>query len=161
METPNLGGNITGPVFQTFHDGGVQIYSVVPGSPANGKIPQGTVIQSVNGADTTTLAQAEVAFSQLKIGENVTLQTTTGNYTIKTIANPDNSTGYIGIRVIQQEYVNSNVAKTVGTQIPWFIFSLETLFYWIFLLNFSVGIFNLLPLKPLDGGLLLEETPAL
>ena len=157
LETPNIGGNITGPIFPTFHNGGVQIYSVVPGSPANGKIPQGTVIQSINGVDTTTLAQAEGVFSQLKVGENVTLQTTTGNYTIKTIKNPDNSTGYIGIRAMQQVYVNNNVAKTVGAQIPWFIYSIGVLFFWIFLLNFSVGIFNLLPLKPLDGGLLLEE----
>jgi len=158
IETPTLGENVTGPVFPTFHNGGVQIYSVVPGSPAYGKLPQGTIVQSINGVDTTTLSNAEVVFSQLKIGENVTLQTTSGNYTIKTGANPDNSSkGYIGIRAMQQEFVNSNVAKTVGTQIPWFIYSLQQLFFWIFLLNFSVGIFNLLPVKPLDGGLLLEE----
>jgi membrane-associated protease RseP (regulator of RpoE activity) len=158
LETPTLGQNITGPIFPTFHNGGVQIYSVVPGSPAYGKLPQGTIVQSINGVDTTTLSNAEVVFSQLKIGENITLQTTSGNYTIKTIANPDNSSkGYIGIRAMQQEFVNNNVAKTVGTQIPWFIYSLQQLFFWIFLLNFSVGIFNLLPAKPLDGGLLLEE----
>ncbi len=158
LETPTLGQNITGPIFPTFHNGGVQIYSVVPGSPAYGKLPQGTIVQSINGVDTTTLSNAEVVFSQLKIGENVTLQTTSGNYTIKTGANPDNSSkGYIGIRAMQQEFVNNNVAKTVGTQIPWFIYSLQQLFFWIFLLNFSVGIFNLLPAKPLDGGLLLEE----
>ena len=158
LETPTLGQNITGPIFPTFHNGGVQIYSVVPGSPAYGKLPQGTIVQSINGVDTTTLSNAEVVFSQLKIGENITLQTTSGNYTIKTIANPDTSSkGYIGIRAMQQEFVNNNVAKTVGTQIPWFIYSLQQLFFWIFLLNFSVGIFNLLPAKPLDGGLLLEE----
>ena len=158
LETPTLGQNITGPIFPTFHNGGVQIYSVVPGSPAYGKLPQGTIVQSINGVDTTTLSNAEVVFSQLKIGENITLQTTSGNYTIKTIANPDTSSkGYIGIGAMQQEFVNNNVAKTVGTQIPWFIYSLQQLFFWIFLLNFSVGIFNLLPAKPLDGGLLLEE----
>ena len=158
LETPTLGQNITGPIFPTFHNGGVQIYSVVPGSPAYGKLPQGTIVQSINGVDTTTLSNAEVVFSQLKIGENITLQTTSGNYTIKTIANPDISSNcYIGIRAMQQEFVNNNFSKTVGTQIPWFIYSLQQLFFWIFLLNFSVGIFNLLPAKPLDGGLLLEE----
>ena len=63
----------------------------------------------------------------------------------------------LGIRSQENIVVNSNVAKTVGTQIPWFIYSIQQLFLWIFLLNFSVGIFNLLPMKPLDGGLLLEE----
>ena len=28
---------------------------------------------------------------------------------------------------------------------------------WIFLLNFSIGTFNLLPMKPLDGGSLFED----
>ncbi len=157
IETQTIGHNITGPIFPTFSNAGVQIYSVVPGSPAYGVIPQGAVIQSINGVNTTSLASAEGVFSQLKIGENISLQTTSGNYTVKTATNPDNSSGYIGIRVMQQQVVNSNVAKTVGTQIPWFIFSLEQLFLWIFLLNFSVGIFNLLPARPLDGGLLLEE----
>jgi len=64
------------------------------------------------GVDTTTLSNAEVVFSQLKIGENITLQTTSGNYTIKTIANPDNSSkGYIGIRAMQQEFVNQQCCK--------------------------------------------------
>ncbi len=53
--------------------------------------------------------------------------------------------------------MNSDVGKAVGYQIPWFIYSLANLFWWIFLLNFAVGTFNLLPMKPLDGGLLLEE----
>jgi membrane-associated protease RseP (regulator of RpoE activity) len=158
IETPNLGQNVTGPIFPTFHNAGVQIVSVEPNTPAYGKLTPGTVIQSINGVNTTSFSNTEVLFSQLKIGENVTLQTTSGNYTIKTEANPNNSSrGYIGIRATQQELVNSNVAKTVGTQIPWFIYSLLQLFTWIFLLNFSVGIFNLLPAKPLDGGLLLEE----
>ena len=81
-----------------------------------------------------------------------------GNYSVIAGVHPNNSTkGYIGIRSVNHIVVNSNVAKTVGTQIPWFIYTIQELFFWIFLLNFSVGIFNLLPMKPLDGGLLLEE----
>jgi membrane-associated protease RseP (regulator of RpoE activity) len=30
------------------------------------------------------------------------------------------------------------------------------LFNWIFFLNFAIGSFNLLPMKPLDGGLMFE-----
>ena len=53
--------------------------------------------------------------------------------------------------------VNENVAKTYGDQIPWVWMYLKEIFWWIFLLNFAVGTFNLLPVKPLDGGLMLEE----
>ena len=31
------------------------------------------------------------------------------------------------------------------------------LLFWIYFLNFAVGTFNLLPMKPLDGGHLLEN----
>lgn len=30
------------------------------------------------------------------------------------------------------------------------------LFNWVFILNMGIGLFNLLPLKPLDGGHMLE-----
>ena len=147
-----------GPVFPTFHNDGVQISSVVPNSPADGILTPGSIVQSVNGVDASNLNNYVAVLNQTKIGENVSFQTTTGNYTVKAGVNPNNaSRGYIGIRSQENIVVNNNVAKTVGTQIPWFIYSIQQLFLWIFLLNFSVGIFNLLPMKPLDGGLLLEE----
>jgi Zn-dependent protease len=34
---------------------------------------------------------------------------------------------------------------------------LFTFLFWIFALNLGIGLFNLLPLKPLDGGLIFEE----
>jgi membrane-associated protease RseP (regulator of RpoE activity) len=158
IKTQPVGFTINGPVFSTFHNDGVQISSVVPNSPASGILPEGSIVQSINGVDSSTLNNAETVLNYTKIGENVTFQTTTGNYTVKAGVKPnDTSKGYVGIRTQQHVVVNSNVAKTVGTQIPWFIYSIQQLFEWIFLLNFSVGIFNLLPMKPLDGGLLLEE----
>jgi membrane-associated protease RseP (regulator of RpoE activity) len=158
IKTQPIGYTISGPIFPTFHDDGIQISSVVPGSPASGKLTQGSIIQSINGANTSSLNDASVILNQTKIGENVSLQTTSGDYVIQAGVSPINSSkGYIGIRTMQHSVVNSNVAKTVGTQIPWFIYSIQQLFFWMFLLNFSVGIFNLLPVKPLDGGLLLEE----
>ena len=129
METPNIGHNITGPIFPTFSNAGVQIYSVVPGSPAYGIIPQGAVIQSINGVNTTSLASAEGVFSQLKIGENISLQTTSGNYTIKTATNPDNSSGYIGIRVMQQQLLIIMSPKLLG---PKFHGSFSRLNYYSF-----------------------------
>ncbi|MEM3205332.1 MAG: site-2 protease family protein [Thermoplasmatales archaeon] len=39
--------------------------------------------------------------------------------------------------------------------------NLEYLFYWLFWLNFALGLTNILPLVPLDGGYVLMNTPAL
>jgi len=49
------------------------------------------------------------------------------------------------------------VAQTYGDIIPWFLFDLADVCYWIFALNIMVGLFNLLPMKPLDGGIMFEE----
>ena len=141
-----------------FHTDGVGISSVVPNSPADGILTQGMVIQSINGVQVADLNNYVKVLNNTKVGENVTFQTNQGTYTIKAGVNPNNSTrGYIGIRSQAHLVVDNNVAKTFGYQIPWFFYSLNDLFYWIFLLNFAVGTFNLLPMKPLDGGLLLEE----
>ena len=158
ITTQPVGFNVTGPIFPTFHEDGVQIASVVPNSPAAGVLTTGMIIESINGVNITNYNTSVTVLNNTKIGENVNIQTTTGNYTVKAGVHPNNSTrGYIGIRSGEHLVVNSDVGKTVGYQIPWFIYSLANLFWWIFLLNFAVGTFNLLPMKPLDGGLLLEE----
>jgi membrane-associated protease RseP (regulator of RpoE activity) len=40
--------------------------------------------------------------------------------------------------------------------LPWIYFGLAELFQWMFVLNLGIGTFNLLPMKPLDGGKMLE-----
>lgn len=41
------------------------------------------------------------------------------------------------------------------------LFNLEYLFYWLFWLNFALGLTNILPIVPLDGGYVLLNTPLL
>ncbi len=142
-----------------FHDEGVKIDSVVPGSPAVGLLKEGMVLESVNGVSTSNFTNYQKELSSIKIGETVTLVTDQGVFNIKTEKNPNNSTrGYIGIRSAVNMEINENVAKIYGEQLPWAWMYLKDLFWWIFLINFAVGTFNLLPFKPLDGGLMLEET---
>ena len=150
--------NISGPIFPTFQTEGVAITSVVPKSPADGILQDGMVIQSINGISTSDINNYALFTNQTKIGETLNFQTDQGTFSVKAGVNPNNATrGYIGIRSQDHLVLNNNVAKTFGHQIPWFIYSLRDLFTWIFIINFAVGTFNLLPMKPLDGGLLLEE----
>ena len=69
-------------------------------------------------------------------------------YTVALQERPDGSGPYLGVAVPPVEGVKQNYAA----------FSLYSLMFWIFALNLFIGIFNMLPLKPLDGGLLFEET---
>ena len=158
VKTPSIGYNISEPIYPTFHEQGMQISSVVPGSPADGVLKEGMVIQSINGIPTTNITEYTNLQPSIHKGESLTIQTDQGTKTITAGTNPNNSTkGYIGIRSQSNLVVNQNVEEQYGDILPWFFFELNTLLYWIFLLNFAVGTFNLLPMKPLDGGLLLEE----
>lgn len=141
-----------------FHPDGMEITSVVPNSPANGVLTQGMVIQDINGYKINNITDYTVAVSNIKIGDTLTITTDKGTFKIKTSVNPNNSTkAYIGIRAQEHLVVNQNIHDTYGDIIPWILYSLKDLFLWIFLLNFAVGTFNLLPMKPLDGGLIYEE----
>jgi membrane-associated protease RseP (regulator of RpoE activity) len=158
LKTEPIGQNISGPIFTTFHSDGVKIDSVVPKSPAYGVLQSGMVIESINGYPINNLTQFEQVRSNFNIGETLNIQTNEGSYTLNTVANPNNVTeSYIGISTEQNLMVNSNLNNIWGNTLLWIVFNLQDLLYWIFFLNFAVGIINLLPARPLDGGLIFEE----
>ena len=86
-------------------------------------------------------------------GDNVTIETDQGTYSLTLDKNPNNeSRGFFGIQAAKHFVL---INDSLGP-IPWILFELIELFQWIFMLNLGIGLFNLLPLKPLDGGHMLE-----
>ena len=141
-----------------FHTDGIVITSVIPNSPAAGTLKEGMVIYNINGHDIKNSTDFATFKNTIKIGDVLTFKTNQGTFTVKTVANPNNSTAaYAGYRAEDNLIVNKNIHDLYGDLIPWTLYNLSNLFYWIFLLNFAVGTFNLLPMKPLDGGLIFEE----
>ncbi len=159
LKTPTLGPlNIYGPQLPFFHTDGIKIDSVVPKTPADGLLQSGMVIYSINNNTLTNEAQFAQFINMTKIGDTLTLQTNKGNYTLKTVANPNNVTKpFIGIQTEADLVVNPNIPTLWGNGLLWIVFNFTDLLYWMFLLNFAVGTINLLPAKPLDGGLIFEE----
>lgn len=125
---------------------GVKIVSVENGTPAYGILQEGMVIYSINGKILNgTLIKT-------KPYENITLQTNKGNFTLTTGKNPKNETlGFIGI--IYTPNVKNNFT---GITADILAFIMATLF-WISILNFGVGLTNLMPIIPFDGGKMIEE----
>ncbi|MEN6329159.1 MAG: site-2 protease family protein [Methanobacteriaceae archaeon] len=137
---------------------GLEIMSVVPGSPADGILEKGMVIQTINGYSVTDRESFSQVIQDLKIGDQVVIGTDQGTYSITTRANPNStSNAYIGIKSQEKHVVSKNLSSILGNSIPWVLVYLAELFMWIFTLNFGIGLFNLLPLKPFDGGLIFEE----
>lgn len=84
-------------------------------------------------------------------GDEVDLWTSEGNYTLTTTGVNESDRGMMGIQVGNSREVKEGLKEQQGL-LEWFISLLET----ISLLNLGIGLFNMLPAKPLDGGQMLE-----
>jgi len=141
-----------------FYSDGLEIVSVVPNSPSDGILKQGMIIQGINGYPIKNGTDFTEIFNKTKPGDTLKFESDKGTFTVKIGANPSNSSlPYIGIRRQEHLQVNESVSGTYGQAIPWFLFFLTSQLWWIYLLNIGIGTFNLLPMKPLDGGLMFEE----
>jgi len=137
---------------------GVEISSVVPSSPAEGVLSEGMVIHEINSKAVNGTFSYLEALNGTHIGDNLTFVTDRGKYSLITSSSPTNaSRSYMGIRTKSHTVVSSEAESRYGTFIPWLLTQLEEIFRLMFFLNFAVGTFNLLPMKPLDGGLIFEE----
>ncbi|MCL2687714.1 MAG: site-2 protease family protein [Methanobrevibacter sp.] len=143
---------------ETFDETGIQIEKVVSGAPADNILISGMIIKSINGQNVSDSNSYFAVVSRLKPGEMVNIVTDKGYYNFTTGKNPNNpSLGFMGIQTVKHYEVSPSVSNIFGNQLPWIWFNLLEMFTWIAFLNLAVGLFNLLPMKPLDGGHLLEE----
>lgn len=63
----------------------------------------------------------------------------------------------MGIQVNANNVIADDFDNQFYTPLLWLLMPLTDLLFWIYFLNFAVGTFNLLPMKPLDGGHLFEN----
>jgi membrane-associated protease RseP (regulator of RpoE activity) len=141
----------------TFQGDGINIENVVANAPADHILESGMIVTSINGKAVTNTENYKNAFLDLKPNQNVTIDTNKGEYHIIASQNPKNeSIGYLGISPSQHYAVRKEVSNILGN-IPLILFNIRDLFNWIFLLNLGVGLFNLLPIRILDGGALFKD----
>ena len=139
------------PMF--FDENGIEIDRVVSDSPSDGILKEGMVIESVDGQKINDSSSYVDVISSFKPGDNISVKTDQGTYSVVLSKNPNNdSRGFFGIQANKHfELVNHSLGD-----LPWVLFELLELFQWIGILNLGIGLFNLLPIKPLDGGYMLE-----
>ncbi|WP_458454579.1 site-2 protease family protein [Methanobrevibacter sp.] len=136
-----------------FAEDGIAIDRVVPDSPSDGVLKEGMVIEAIGNEKVNDSDSYISIVSSFKPGDNVSVQTDRGTYSIVLDKNPNNDTrGFFGIQANKHfKLINDSLGP-----LPWILFELVELFQWIAVLNLGIGLFNLLPLKPLDGGYLVE-----
>lgn len=136
-----------------FAEDGIEIDRIVSDSPSDGILKEGMVLQAIDGVKINDSQSYVDTVGSFKPGDNISVQTDRGTYSVVLGKNPNNeSVGFFGIQANKHFKL---VDDSLGP-LPWVLFELLDLFQWIFMLNLGIGLFNLLPIKPLDGGYMLQ-----
>ena len=136
-----------------FEEDGIAVDRIVSDSPSEGILKEGMVLEAIDNHTIGDANEYGDIVSSYSPGDNVTVKTDQGTYQVTLGTNPNNeSRGFFGIQAIKHfELVDDSLGP-----LPWILFELIDLFQWIAMLNLGIGMFNLLPMKPLDGGYMLE-----
>ncbi len=137
---------------------GVRVTGLIDGFPAANLINEGTIITGINNISTPNITAFSKMINTYKPGENITLNTDKGRIIITTAHNPDNkSLPYLGVYLNNEYDFSKSALEKYGNVFLAFVMVIYKLLSWIALLNFSIGIMNLLPIWGLDGSKMLYE----
>ena len=141
-----------------FVNDGVTITNVFTNSSAESAgIESGEIITHLNGVDIFTVDNFTNQLENLRPGDSIVLRTNATTYdVILGERHDDPSAGFLGVGVSQYTTENQDFLDKYGKfpveVIKWF----SGLFFWLFLLNLGIGLFNLVPLGIVDGGMMLQ-----
>jgi len=136
---------------------GFSIGNVQDGYPAKeAGITGGMIITEINGVKIVDYEQFKDEISTIKPHEQVNITANNTLFTLVTAEHPDNPRKpYFGISNIKNERVLKN--KSQGMKIFFAVFKwIEEVVVLLFILGIGIGMANLLPLGPIDGGRILE-----
>jgi membrane-associated protease RseP (regulator of RpoE activity) len=141
-------------IFQSLYvESGVHYQALIEGSPAM-KAEMKGIITDMNGQKISSIDDFRKIVANVSVGQKVDIKTTEGSYKFSTAASPDNSTqSYIGIGNPATFFAVTPLLGMFDGAVDW----TYQLLVWVAFLNIGIGLVNLLPIKPLDGGLVYEE----
>ncbi len=134
---------------------GAYIYELQEGSPAAQALDVGDVIIGLNDTIIANWSSVSLFMIDAGAGDQLTIHTLDGDVTIILAASELNaSRGYMGIYGADywEPKPGWNLILT-----PMFVFHLNQVIFWCYLILLSVALFNLLPIPPLDGDKLLSN----
>lgn len=146
-----------------FEPAGVKVVSVTEEGPSSaGGLLVDDIITGLNGMYIPDVKTFVAELKKYHPKEAIRLKTSTGLKMIVLGANPkDASLPWLGITSRPYSIVKQSFAETFGSNvIPGILEWIFGFFYWLFLLSLGIGLFNLLPMGPLDGGLMLKTVLA-
>lgn len=123
----------------TFFSGAVQ-YNAIEGYPAAEAGMSSGTINTINGQNITSAQEIQTVLNGTSPGDSISISTSEGDFQFELGEREGFENGFIGINFSYPYYIT------------WFV----NLFSMIAFLNLAIGMFNMLPAKPLDGGHILD-----
>lgn len=145
-----------------FEPAGIEIGGYVGGEnmtyPAEqANISEGEIIIKINDVEVPAIENFTVALESTRPGQQVKIETNTSNYTITLAQDPqDENKSYLGVYVRQNSEISEDFREKYGRIATSTLIWIIGLFYWFYILNLGIGLFNLVPIGPLDGGRMLH-----
>ncbi len=129
---------------------GMSITQIADGSPAaTVGLAVGELITQIGTSSIRSVDDFEAAFEGKTPGSTVRIATDAG---VKEVILAGTTQGYLGVQVEEAKHLKESVVANHGRFLPQAFVWLVELVFWLFLLNLGVGLFNLVPLGPIDGG---------
>lgn len=137
---------------------GVRIANLEDGSPAAlAGMQKNEVITGIDRIPTTYLENLTAVLKTKHPGDTIVLETNVSAYAITLTPHPKNaSRAYLGVFSRQHADIKESFTAAYGAWSVPIILWLFGLLYWLFLLSLGIGLFNLLPIGPIDGGRMLQ-----
>ncbi len=132
-------------------------YAVIPNTTAE-KIGLSGYIIRINNETIESVDDFASFMMNTKPNETIEIETSNGTFLATLTSHPENSTrGFLGVTSLENVYKNK-ISNSLASKIEISVFEKTiTLFSWVQILSLGVGIANMLPIKPLDGGKIYEE----
>ncbi|MFB6158544.1 MAG: M50 family metallopeptidase [Candidatus Nanohalobium sp.] len=127
-------------------------YQTQEGFPAAEAGMQNGTLTAINSTEIEGVKSLQKATETLQPGEKVRLVTSEGNFTVTTTEKEGFEGGYIGLKFTGVKTGYTDVVQGYEGVVDWFLEMLRM----VGLLNLGIGLFNMLPAKPLDGGHILD-----
>lgn len=141
---------------QILVSGGIRIVGTMEGYPAAGVLESGMIVSKINDESVETITAFRNEMLKFKPGEEITLQTEEGKVRLNTTYDPENrSKAYIGITLVQ--YMRPKKQTNLNERIVALLFFITRALEWVIFFNINIGMVNLVPIAPFDGGRMFRE----